>query len=91
MAEHESKTTTDHPTIKRWVEERSGRPARVRGAAAGDGILRIDFGEPEEELETISWEEFFKIFDERRLALLYQEENQSGGLSRFFKFVTRKE
>lgn len=26
----ESKTTTDHPTIKRWVEERGGRPAAVR-------------------------------------------------------------
>ena len=27
MANHESKTTTDRETIKRWVEERDGKPA----------------------------------------------------------------
>jgi transposase-like protein len=40
----ESKTTTDHTTIGRWVEERGGRPARVKGTGSnGDpGLLRID-------------------------------------------------
>jgi hypothetical protein len=56
---------------------------------SGGGLLRIDFGDKEEGLEEVSWEEFFKIFDENNLAFLYQEEATSGGLSRFFKFVDR--
>ena len=38
----ESKTTTDHDEIRRWVEERGGRPAAVKETGNGDdpGILR---------------------------------------------------
>ena len=56
----EARKTTDRDTIRKWAEERGGRPARVRGSGAG-GILRIDFAEPEEGLEEISWDEFFRI------------------------------
>jgi hypothetical protein len=89
----EAKTTTDHAVIQHWVEERGGRPARVKGTAKkGDpdsGILRIDFGKPEESLEQISWEEFFEVFDDRELAFLYQEEKGKGEESYFNKFVHR--
>ena len=84
----EAQKTTDHEEIRRWVEERGGRPARVRGSGKG-GILRIDFGEPEESLEEISWDEFFKIFDENNLAFLYQDKTSDGKPSRFNKFVER--
>ena len=84
----EAKKTTDHEEIRRWVEERGGRPARVSGSGKG-GILRIDFGEPEESLEEISWDEFFKIFDENNLAFLYQDKTSDGKPSRFNKFVER--
>jgi hypothetical protein len=83
----ESNTTTDHDEIRKWAEARDGKPSRVKTGGAG-GILRIDFGEPEENLEPISWDEFFKIFDENRLAFLYQDET-GGGTSRFNKFVDR--
>jgi hypothetical protein len=45
MAEHSSQTTTDHDEIKRWVEERNGRPARVKDTGGRDdpGVLRINF------------------------------------------------
>ena len=82
--------TTDHDQIRQWVEERGGRPARVKGAEEG-GLLRIDFGEPEERLEEISWEDFFAIFDESKLSFLYQEEADNGKNSRFNKFVSREE
>ena len=89
----ESKTTTDHDVIRRWVEERGGRPAAVRGTGGGDdpGILRIDFpGRGDEEsLEELSWEEFFDKFEENELAFLYQEETAQGDESRFVKFVSR--
>lgn len=86
-----AKTLTDHDAIRRWAEERGGRPARVRDTAGGEGggLLRFDFGEPEERLEEIDWETFFQIFEENRLALLEQDETASGKTSRFFKFVNR--
>ncbi len=93
MADKESKTTRNHNEIQRWAEERDGKPAVVSATHStrkGGGILRIDFGEKEENLEEIPWEEFFKIFDENNLEFLYQEELVSGEKSRFFKFVSAK-
>lgn len=90
-----AKTTTDHDAIRRWAEERGGRPAHVKGTGGkGDpGMLRIDFdyGTRDEGLEPISWEEFFKAFEENELALLYQDETAGGEKSRFNKLVSRKE
>jgi hypothetical protein len=88
----ESKTTTDHDTIRRWVEERDGKPASVRGTGDGEaGVLRIDFpgGAGQDELEHISWDEWFEKFDQNNLAFLYQEEKKSGEGSTFFKLVNR--
>lgn len=83
----QSSSTTDHTAIRRWVEERGGRPARVKATGKGDdpGILRLDFGEPEDALEAISWEEFFEKFEENELALLHSED----GKSRFNKLIHR--
>lgn len=83
-----SDTTTDHDQIRKWAEARSGHPAKVDTGGKG-GILRIDFGEPEDTLEPISWEEFFQIFDDNELAFLYQDKTADGGKSRFNKFVNR--
>ncbi|MEA2362932.1 MAG: hypothetical protein QOD71_2077 [Thermoleophilaceae bacterium] len=89
-----SRTTTDHDEIRRWVEEHGGKPAIVRGTEDGDGaVLRIDFpgGAGEESLEQVSWDEWFRIFDERGLAFLYQEQKADGDDSTFFKLVRRDE
>src|SRR5689334_22612089 len=90
-----SKVTIDHNEIRRWVEERQGRPATVRstGSAGEPGLLRIDFpgGAGEDRLEPISWEAFFEKFDENGLAFVYQDHLKSGEESRFFKFVRREE
>ena len=83
----EARTTTNHDEICRWVEERGGTPARVRDSGPG-GILRIDFGEPEESLEPISWDTFFEIFEDRGLAFLHQDE-ADGSKSYFNKLVER--
>jgi hypothetical protein len=81
--------TTDHEIIRRWAEKRGGRPARIAatapaksaGRTGSSGILRI----ANESLEPISWEEFYRTFDKQKLALLYQDEDDS----RFQKFVER--
>ena len=80
-------TTTDHAVIRKWAEARGGRPARVKGTGEGDdaGLLRLDFGEPEENLEPIGWEEFFDTFEESGLAFVYEDAPDS----RFGKLVRR--
>ena len=87
----ESKTTTNHDEIRRWVEQRGGRPASVRDTGGDDdpGILRVDFGDQDEGLEEISWDEFFQAFDENDLAFLHQDETEDGSQSRFNKLVSR--
>ncbi|HEX2238791.1 MAG TPA: hypothetical protein VHJ19_10800 [Gammaproteobacteria bacterium] len=89
----ESKKTTDHDEIRKWVEARGGVPATVRSTGRKDepGILRIQFQEQEsgDSLEEISWDDFFEKFEEQKLAFLYQDETKQGKTSRFFKFVNR--
>lgn len=89
----QSQTTTDHDEIRRWVEEHDGTPARVAGTEGddGSGVLRIDFpgGAGQDELEHISWDDWFATFDDRGLAFLYQQEKASGEDSTFFKLVNR--
>ena len=93
MANDDSKTTTDHDTIRSWAEARGGYPATVEGTTDGNGpgVLRIAFegGGDHEDLARIEWDEFFRKFDEEGLALLYQEETSSGEPSRFNKIVSR--
>lgn len=70
-------------------QDRTNGGSRERGET-NDGILRIDFGEPEEGLEKISWEKFFEVFDGNGLDFLYQERTGDGGQSRFNKFVGKE-
>ena len=88
-----SHQTTDHDEIRRWAEERGGRPAGVRDTGNGDdpGILRIDFpgGAGDDALEHISWDEWFQKFDEQGLAAIIQEEKTDGEGSTFIKLVNR--
>lgn len=84
----DSRTTTNHDEIRKWAEARDGHPALVDTGGKG-GILRIDFGEPEENLEQIEWDQFFELFEESKLAFLHQEKTKDGGTSRFNKFVNR--
>ena len=76
---------TDHEKIRAWAERHGGRPAKVATGEEG-GILRLDFQEPEENLEPIEWDEFFRIFEDSELALLLPDDDSS----RFNKFVSRR-
>ena len=83
----EATSTTDHQAIRRWVEERGGRPARVKetGGGGDPGILRVDFRDPDESLEEISWDDWFEAFEDNALAFLYDPESDS----RFNKLISR--
>ena len=84
-----SKVTTDHEEIRRWAEERGAHPAVVKGTE----ILRLDFPgySGKGTLEPIDWEEFFRIIDERGLALVYEERTADGKKSNFNKLVSSEE
>jgi hypothetical protein len=89
-----AQTTTDLEEIRQWAEERGGAPASVRGTGSESeeaGILRIDFpgGAGEDQLEHISWDEWYQKFQEKNLALLYQDKTKGGKTSFFFKLVKR--
>lgn len=89
----ESLSTTDHDTIRRWVEERGGRPATVGTTRSSDdaGVIRIDFPgySGDEELEEIPWEEWFEKFEENEYAFVYQETTADGEESNFNRLVKR--
>ena len=93
MSQATSHTTTNHNEIRRWVEERGGHPARVKGTEKGKtaGVLRIDYSgfSGEDRLEEITWEEFFDGFEENELAFIYQDKTSDGEISRFSKLVDR--
>lgn len=88
-----SNLTIDHDEIRRWVEERGGRPATAKDTGSKDnvGVLRIDFPgySGNDTLLEISWEEFFEKFDESGLAFLHQDTTADGKQSRFNKLVSR--
>lgn len=87
-----TKATTDHEVIRQWVEDRGGQPAAVKATASDDdvGIIRVDMpGYSGDNLEKVSWNEWFQKFDENNLAFLYQEETQGGEKSNFSKLVKR--
>lgn len=82
-----SLVTTHHEVIKQWAEARDGQPATVEGTEHDNhlGVLRFDFGGDSENLRHVSWEEWFKTFDERQLNFIYQEERTDGDQSNFFR------
>lgn len=94
MPENLSKTTTDHETIRRWVEERGGSPAEVASTAreGQTGIIRVDFPgfSGEGKLRRIAWDEWFEKFDASGLAFVYEDETSGGQRSNFNKLVSRE-
>lgn len=84
-----AKTTTDHETIRQWAQDKGGRPAAVKQTHSEQdtGMIRVMFPDaPNSEhdgLTEITWDEFFDEFEQRQLALLYEED------SMFSKIVGR--
>ena len=89
---NQTRSTRDREEIRRWAEERGGKPSHVKRTGAGEdiGILRIDFPgyTGEESLEPISWEDWFDKFEDQDLVLIFQEETAGGERSNFNKIVS---
>ena len=91
----EAQITTDRGQIRKWAEARGGKPAAVKTTHHGKdpGIIRLIFpsapNADDESLEEISWDEFFRKFDDAGLALLYQDRTSGGEKSLFSKLIGR--
>jgi hypothetical protein len=92
--DHDGQTlaTRNHDVIKHWAEERGAKPATIEGTEHGDdlGVLRFDFpgydSPKDSKLKEVSWDEWFKTFDDRKLVMLFQETQKAGNQSNFFRF-----
>lgn len=76
MTTESTTTITDHEAIRRWIEERGGMPAALKNTMPGDeaGVLYVDFpGYDKKDVAEMTWETFFKIFEEQNLAFKCQE------------------
>lgn len=83
----QSLATKSHEVIRRWAEARGATPATVPGTEhdTRPGVLRFDFpGYGGQGLRHISWDEWFRTFDERNLTFVFQEHTRDGRMSNFF-------
>lgn len=54
-------------------------------------MLRIGFEDEEsDDLERLSWEEFFEKFEQKALAMRYENEPAEGGVERYHEFFKRR-
>jgi len=73
--------TTDPVLLRGVIEERDGYPAHVpQTEGEGDqGLLRIGFRDPDEDLKEISWDAFREEFREKDLVGLYADDGSDVG------------
>ena len=79
----EHSATTDHDVIRQWAEDRHATPATVGGTEQDGGVgelrLDFDFGNDLEALKEVSWDDWFRAFDERGLEFVFQESTRPDG------------
>jgi hypothetical protein len=88
-----SRTTKDPEEIRRWAEARGAVPAEVASTESDiePGILRFKFPKAprrnDAALKDISWDDFFRKFQENDLEMVYQEKTAAGRTSNFNKLI----
>ncbi|BCB90535.1 hypothetical protein Psuf_078480 [Phytohabitans suffuscus] len=84
-----SLVTSDHEVIQRWAQQRDAAPATVGGTEhdGRPGVLTFIFplGDSGARVHPVSWDDWFRSFEERSLNFLYQEERSDGRQSNFFR------
>lgn len=70
----DERVTTDHDTIREWVTDRDGRPARIDDEAGAAGLgFRFD-GDGED----LDWDSFFERFEAENLAFVHRPDADEG-------------
>ena len=87
---------TDHSAIREWALARTGKPALYQ-PPGGEAVLRLEFGQQStiannnsvtDTQTQIEWPDWFKVFDEKKLVLVVQDE-QDGVLDSSHSFGSR--
>ncbi len=98
----DSKITTNHKEIKKWVEKHGGRPAVFDDPTTNNDMvsIRVDFPGKRDEVfmhsnvvsEVVPWDYFFELFDKYKLAFIYQKRHDETekDLTLAYKFVKRE-
>ena len=65
--------TTDHKTILEWTRMNQGIPIMKPKNESGIKEIAIDFsnGSVNDEAVAVTWEEWLRLFDKRKLVFLY--------------------
>ena len=83
------RSTSNHDEIRKWAEAHNALPAEF-ASTSHDGEPRIlGFilpAQPPGDLEKVSWEQFFAVFDMTGLALVYRQ----GDGSNFYEIVNNR-
>ncbi|MBQ1072237.1 hypothetical protein KBX06_03510 [Micromonospora sp. C31] len=84
-----SLVTTNHEVIQRWARERGAEPATIAGTEREGRAGVLTFNMPgyreSSRIREITWDEWFRTFDGRKLNLIYQEQLRDGRPSNFFR------
>ncbi|MEU1887752.1 hypothetical protein ABZ491_20025 [Micromonospora rifamycinica] len=84
-----SLVTTNHQVIRNWAAARGARPATIAGTERDGrpGVLTFDIPGYRESrrVQVVSWDDWFRTFDGRRLNLIFQEQLRDGRQSNFFR------
>ncbi|WUI10628.1 hypothetical protein OHQ87_27630 [Micromonospora sp. NBC_00421] len=84
-----SLVTTHHQVIRNWAAARGAKPATIAGTERNGrpGVLTFDIPGYRESrrVQVISWDDWFRTFDGRKLNLIFQEQLRDGRQSNFFR------
>ena len=84
-----SLVTANHEVIQRWARARNAKPATIAGTEreGRPGVLTFNIPGYRESsrIREITWDDWFRTFDLRRLNLIYQEQMRDGRQSNFFR------
>lgn len=98
-------TLTDHEAVRDWAAARMGAPAIVDISPQGgtQPMLKLVFDQAAYQdqdraerpqnaggVELVEWDDWFKLFDEAKLALVVAEE-QPGRRENFHEFIRRED
>src|SRR5260221_9491089 len=96
--------TTDHYKIRRWAERYNGKPQIIDDPEVSSDIpgIRIDFPREIDDIllpgrkkvRNVSWEEFFREFEDLHLVFLYTDRvdiHNPASIFNAYRFIKRND
>lgn len=87
----ETRRTTDHGTIRNWLESNDlavARTAETDRSRSG-GLTVVTEGRTDDSIKEVTWDEFFETFEDEGLAFVYRTETMGPEKQLYYEFVPR--